>query len=399
MHHELIVGGDLVLGNQHPHVRHFSALKDRLDTQLEQEKTRKPIWRPQSSLFQQLVKDIRHYVSSVASPQTVLALHDRLRDFHGGRAESGMVISQAELWLVAQRGFYQSLKSKYIDYPDIVVPLLAGIAQMIHGAELLVRNVKSAAWRKDFGEDNVDWSDSIADLFDRPSRLAAQQPAGIVALAQLCTSSGMGRLFDFVFENPLERNENKKALLFSALKDIERYTFHARRIDQQAWSTQTAILDALVSSWAATEERRKQRELEKESLYRSRTVHHEGEVSDAEADKRALEQFFPSYESDFNEDHGPVAMETEEVDAEADLCDFELTPQDQEFICDRHVSLLLRWARSVFISSSDEPAQFSSAGGFSMRYPMLARITATLEPCLSTQFDRRLIGKSKLFGL
>ena len=169
-----------MLGNQHPHVRHFSALKDRLDTQLEQEKTRKPIWRPQSSLFQQLVKDIRHYVSSVASPQTVLALHDRLRDFHGGRAESGMVISQAELWLAAQRGFYQSLKSKYIDYPDIVVPLLAGIAQMIHGAELLVRNVKSAAWRKDFGEDNVDWSDSIADLFDRPSRLAAQQPAGIL---------------------------------------------------------------------------------------------------------------------------------------------------------------------------------------------------------------------------
>ena len=54
-------------------------------------------------------------------------------------------------------------------------------------------------------------------------------------------------------------------------------------------------------------------------------------MSDAEADKRALEQFFPSYESDFNEDHGPVAMETEEVE---DLCDFELTPQDQEFICD-----------------------------------------------------------------
>ena len=80
-------------------------------------------------------------------------------------------------------------------------------------------------------------------------------------------------------------------------------------------------------------------------------------MSEAEADKRALEQFFPSYESDFNEDHGPVAMETEEVE---DLCDFELTPQDQEFICDRHVSLLFRWARSIFISSSDEPAEVSS---------------------------------------
>ena len=403
LHRELVVGGDLVIATQHPHVRHLAGQKERLDSKLNEERTRKPTWRPELSLFQQLIKDIRHYVHSVASPQTVLALHDKLREFKRGRDESGMIISQAELWLAAQRGFYQSLKSKYIDYPDIVVPFLAGIAQMIHGAELLVRNVKSAAWRRDFGDDTLDWSDSIADLFDRPSRLAAEQPAGVLALAQLCTSTDVGRLFDAVFEHPIDRNQNKKTLLFSALKDVERYSFHARRINPHAWNTQTAILDALVSSWAASEERRKQRELEKESLYKSRTVHHEGEVSDAEAEKRALEQFFPSYESEFKEESEPSAMET--VDPEHDdLYDFVLTQQDQEFICERHVSLLLCWARSIFISTSDESTATtttvsSSTGGFSMRYSLLGRITAALEPCLSTQFDRRLIGKSKLWGL
>lgn len=398
LHHQLVVGGDLVITTQHPHVRHLAGLKQSLDVKLDEERTRKPTWRPELSLFQQLVKDVRHYINSVASPKSVMALHDKLRSFQNGRDESAMLISQAELWLSAQRGFYQSLKSKYIDYPDIVVPVLAGIAQMIHGAELLTRNVKAIAWRRDFGDDNPDWSDSIADLFDRPSRLAAEQPAGIVALAQLCTSTEVGRLFDAVFENPIDRNRNKKTLLFSALKDVERYTLHAHRINPHAWNTQTAILDALVSSWATTEDRRKQRELEKGSLYKSRTVHHEGEVSDAEAEKRALEQFFPSYDSEFNDDNKPVAMETDESEQD-DLHDFELTPEDQQFICERHVSLLLRWARCIFISSSDESAALpSSAGGFSMRYPLLGRITSTLEPCLSTQFDRRLIGKSKLSG-
>lgn len=403
LHHELVVGGELVMATQHPHVRHLVSMKERLVIKLQEEKTRKPTWRPELSLFQQLIRDIRHYVNSVASPKSVLVLHERLKTFHNGKNESGMVISQAELWLSAQRSFYHLLKNKYADYPDIVVPLLASIGQMIHGAEVMIRNVKGVGWQYDFGDDNPDWSDSIADLFDRPSRLAAQQPAGVVALAQLCTSTRVGRLFDAVFnEQPMERNQNKKNLLFSALKDIERYTFYARRIDPKAWTTQTAILDALVSSWATSEERRKQREIEKESLYKSRTVVHEGELSDAEAEKRALEQFFPSYQEEFNQggniNDGPVAMETEETE-EADLCDFELTPADQQFICDRHVSVLLQWAKSIYISWPDSTSSsyYDHQGGFFLRYPMLANITSTLEPCLSTQFDRRLIGKSKLF--
>lgn len=65
------------------------------------------------------------------------------------------------------------------------------------------------------------------------------------------------------------------------------------------------------------------------------------------------------------------------------------------FICENHVSLLMRWGRSLCVSS---PAHESSAehesagGGFHMRYPLLGRIVSTLEPCLSTRLDRRMIG-------
>ena len=328
MHHEILVGGRMVMETQHPQVRHFAGLKQRLDSELAQERTLKPTWRPQSSLFQQLAKDIRHYINSVASPQSVMALHSRLYDFQGGRIESKLLLAQAELWLSAQRNFYQSLKSKYVDYPDLIVPLAAGIGQMIHGAEILVRHVRSVAWRTDFNHNKTDLDDFVADLFDRPSRLAAHHPAGVVALVQLCTSSAVGDLFDAVYEEPAERNSNKKVLLFSALKDMERYASHARRLDAAAWNSQLAILDALVASWTASEERKKQREIDQESLYRSRTIHHAGELSDAEADKRALEQYFPSYEDQFTDDE-PVAMEMEtEQEPINAVVDFELTPDD-----------------------------------------------------------------------
>lgn len=32
------------------------------------------------------------------------------------------------------------------------------------------------------------------------------------------------------------------------------------------------------------------------------------------------------------------------------------------------------------------------AGGFLMRYPLLGRVLAGLEPCLSTRLDRRMMG-------
>lgn len=334
--HQILVGGEMVVRTQHPHVRHFAALKQRLDSELAEETTLKPTWRPQQSLFQQLAKDARHYINSVASPESVFALHTRLRDFRGGRGESKLVLAQAELWLSAQRNFYQTLKTKYSDYPDLVVPLAAGVAQMIHGAELLVRNVRCTAWRTDFKCAETDLDSFVADLFDFPSYLAADRPAGLVSLAHLCTSSGVGDLFDAAFDEPGERNGSKKALLFSALKDVERYASHARRLVPAAWDSQLAILDALVASWSSAEERRKQRELEQESLYKSRTIHHEGELSDAEADKRALEQFFPSYEDEFAEDV-PVSMETdaqEEATTETAV-DFELTPEDMVNIVPR----------------------------------------------------------------
>lgn len=328
-HRRILVGTKMSLATQHPCVRHLSRVKQRLDSELAEERTQNSTWRPSTSLFQQLVKDIRHYVHSVASPQTVMALHDKLRGLQSGRTESQQIMAQAALWLNAQRNFYQSLKSKYVDYPDLFIPFAAGVGQMIHGAELLVRRVRGVAWRSDLPPSETDLNDSLADLFECPSKVVAGRSAGVVALTHLCTSSDIGGLFDAVFEDPAERNINKKTLLFSALKDIQRYASHARRIDSAAWTSQLAILDALVASWTASEERRKQREIDQESLYRSRTIHHDGELSDAEADKRALEKYFPSYEEQFADDNAAIPMETEGgVPQDDTVIDFELTPDD-----------------------------------------------------------------------
>ena len=62
----------------HPHIRHLANVEQRLDVQLKAEGQRKPTWRPESSLFDHLMRDLHHFVSSVASPVSVLALNDKL---------------------------------------------------------------------------------------------------------------------------------------------------------------------------------------------------------------------------------------------------------------------------------------------------------------------------------
>ena len=260
-----------------------------------------------------------------------------------------------------------------------------GVAQMIHGVQLLVRKVRRFALSAP-----PDADDFVADLFDRPSRLVADSPAGLLALAQLCTASPVGRLLDSI-----EPAINKATLLLSALKDIERYTSLAGRLDQTTLDAHLGILDALVSVWTSSEERKKQKQIEEESLYRSRT--HQTEISDEQAEQLAMAEYFPSYTEQF-EDVIP-ADEPMDTSEEADG-HFELTENDMRTICRSHVELLVRWTRSLSLAAAPPSANqetSSPTGGFYLRYPMLGRITLALEPVFAIQLDRRLIGAHLIY--
>jgi len=63
----------------------------------------------------------------------------------------------------------------------VVTPLLAGIAQMIHGGEVLIKKVEKT-WsdaKIQVALGSNDSNDCIGDLFDRPSRVVASQEAGM----------------------------------------------------------------------------------------------------------------------------------------------------------------------------------------------------------------------------
>ena len=74
----LLAEPDELLDVAHPHIQHLSCVQQQLDVQITEEGKRKPTWRPETSLFDQLMRDLHHYVSSVASPVSVLALHEKL---------------------------------------------------------------------------------------------------------------------------------------------------------------------------------------------------------------------------------------------------------------------------------------------------------------------------------
>ena len=60
-----------------------------------------------------------------------------------------------------------------------MAPLLAGIAQMIHGARLLLKTVEKTCRQAALGSDR-DLNEYIGDLLDRPSRIVAHEEAGTI---------------------------------------------------------------------------------------------------------------------------------------------------------------------------------------------------------------------------
>ena len=382
---------------QHPHARQLQRRRDLLERRRREDEARRPSWRPpHSPLYLPLTRDVHHLMSSVASPPAVLELLRKLRrsDAEGDDDDSRLLVSQAELFVGSQRTFYQSLKEKYVDYPDLTVPLLAGIGQMIHGVELLTAGVEKRAQLRALRLTSLDagLDDAVSDLFDRPSRLVAGVESGALKLAHLCTDVQVGRLFDAVFDASVtERDQNKKVLLLSALKEVERHACHAQRLTDDAWTAQLTVLDALVAAWNASQDLQRRRAEEEESLYKSRTTVHQGELSDDEAERRALQLFFPTYESEYDQDE-PSLEPVQSAEAPIGL-DFQLSQADQEEVCRSHVRLLCLRARSMVVSSPtrlDVELNDSTRGGFFMRYPFLAPTTAALRPSLTTQLDRRL---------
>lgn len=82
LHQHLLVGA-WDAEEQHPHIGRLVEHLDVLTRQTVEQKLLKPTWRPDDSLFYNFVKDVNHYVNSVASPESVLQLHNEMANYQG----------------------------------------------------------------------------------------------------------------------------------------------------------------------------------------------------------------------------------------------------------------------------------------------------------------------------
>lgn len=82
LHQHLLIGA-WDSEQQHPHIDHLTEHLNALTRQTAEQKLLKPTWRPDDSLFYNFVKDVHHYVNSVASPESVLQLHNEMSNYKG----------------------------------------------------------------------------------------------------------------------------------------------------------------------------------------------------------------------------------------------------------------------------------------------------------------------------
>lgn len=111
--------------------------------------SKKQAFRPQLPVFESLLQEIHHYVTSIAKAPAVQDLLTRLlQALHIDGPRSAQVaqnlLKEEVSWQQSHHQFRKRLAEEYALYPDSVAPLQASILQLQHGMRLVASEVHAS---------------------------------------------------------------------------------------------------------------------------------------------------------------------------------------------------------------------------------------------------------------
>lgn len=136
--------------------------------------------RPGDVEFRSVFREFSNFRISLGSFGTLKKLLRKLTEENS--------IKEAEIWLESVGRFMDNIESKFLSgYPDIVYPVLVGLAQIRHGMELLINETRREIWLKEKGQsDNLAIESFIHNLVRFPTLGPKQE--NLLNLVHLCTS-------------------------------------------------------------------------------------------------------------------------------------------------------------------------------------------------------------------
>ncbi|XP_064629159.1 midasin-like [Lineus longissimus] len=340
---------DEALSAQHPRLANLIARRDLLKNKAEVLADRLAL-RPEPSQFGGILQYAHQFLTTVCSMETVIATLDKLSsamtDLKDPSTDASWVqnlLIQESSW---QASIEQYIKKMEIDYPlyrDLLVPYIAGIAQVSYGVRL-VRHAVEVQWRQcqlyaDLPQIvDVPLEDMISNLTKFPT-LSSNTATFLVATEQL-TSQPVSALVKRFSKVP---GQDIAKVWKSALLHAKNHAVISNDLDPSISSTLNLIFDFFFTSWQEEEVARQQMEEEKASLYKYKATTHGDERNEEERELEDIHDNFPSFDKEFadivNEDNLENQAQAAADDTQEDAtlsAEAHMTPQDMATVANVH---------------------------------------------------------------
>ncbi|XP_078699924.1 midasin-like [Branchiostoma floridae x Branchiostoma belcheri] len=433
------------LQKQHPRVRF---LVSRLESLKEQEKelVTRVAARPSPSQFDAILRDVRHYQTSVGSQDTVLALLTGLANCGEGRLRKGQhnklrsLLSQEQAWQTSQQQFLRHMQRDYPMYADLLTPFLSGIAQMVHGMRLVASAVYISLQRSSLNltlspglklqtpEDLIRClgkfphvSPEFPSLLDLARALCSPEATTLAKnVMKLQTTEGTQHS-DRTVESLLQpallhvRNHSLQTgqltsptlqllrhvllLLHAALLHVRNHSLQTGQLTGSTLQLLRHILQAYVLRWQEGREQDKEKEQEEASLYKWKSKTHGDSLTEEQQEEREIRQQFPGYEEAFGDITAEPTLGDDDDDSSkasqetsAPVHDGKLSHKAVLQICEVHHSLYTSLTRTLWLDVGRESTAVNHVEPFLIGYQTAAELSRPLLGQLDCRLDADLVG-------
>ncbi|KAI8498711.1 AAA ATPase midasin, partial [Branchiostoma belcheri] len=381
------------LQNQHPRVRF---LVSRLESLKEQEKelVTRVAARPSPSQFDAILRDVRHYQTSVGSQDTVLALLTGLANCGEGRLRKGQhnklrsLLSQEQAWQTSQQQFLRHMQRDYPMYADLLTPFLSGIAQMVHGMRLVASAVYISLQRSSLNLTlspglKLQTPEDLIRCLGKFPHVSPEFPSLLDLARALCSSEATTLAKNMMklqtTEGVQHPDRTVESLLQPALQHVRNHSLQTGQLTGPTLQLLRHILQAYVLRW------------------KSKT--HGDSLTEEQQEEREIRQQFPGYEEAFGDITAEPTLGDDDDDSSkasqetpAPVHDGKLSHEAVLQICEVHHSLYTSLTRTLWLDVGKESTAVNHVEPFLIGYQTAADLSRPLLGQLDCRLDADLVG-------
>ncbi|XP_074663211.1 midasin-like [Tubulanus polymorphus] len=322
--------------------------------------------RPQPPKFIALLNDVKQYINAIGSESRVLTMITQLDTVlncvSNDKTSTNLntLLKEEKSWQSTVQSFIRKINRDYPFYTDLTAPFLAGISELSYGIRLMCHALqvitRQIEWK--LNTEQVSVKSHVLALCkfpfigtDIPSSLQLSEiltsHSTSMSMKQLLFSKesedGSARITDFI-------TRMRKQALLSLMNHI----IVTGKLDDKTMIAFNNLLELFATSWLEMEERKKQKEIEDNSLYRYKEKSHGDELTEDEQDDLDLHRNFPSYESEMADLINQGKLDTSppisgDTESEEDNSVFEVSAADMKFVSDMHYEIIVPYTQSSWL--------------------------------------------------